>query len=392
LEDTTDPRLAFFESLLYHITRLNGLYSLNWISLMSPDPDILLAPKVVAVDFSLEPVHNVLASLFALILVDQFSGLDEWVEQTATALTLEQMRTNRLVSGFLSAAFEPQESWGSFPAFLENVAAQDSHAMRDRVLTWLYDRTGGEPDPGFVLEDLETFLERVQRLGPDKTIDRDLHTEAYALLGEPPALQNVVVSHLRAMWEQVLSAEWERRKPLLQQVVDAFKSRDYSGLTAYEAIRVITGRDLQGGWQWALSRAERLVFIPSTHVGPYLIKIAQGPLLRIVFGARVPSGVDIGLTELTRAELLLRLRALADDVRLRILELLVEHGELCAQEIIPLLNLSQSGASRHLSQLSATGYLVEHHRGGKTKCYTINPDRFRDTLRAIARYVRIDLR
>ncbi len=358
---------------------------------MPLDSDILLVPRIVTVDFSLDPVHNVLASLFALTLVDRLSGLDEWVEQTASTLPPEHMHTGRLVSGFLSAAFEPEESWSSFPAYLEDLAAQDSQGMRDRVLRWLYARSGGEPDSGCSLEDVETFLERIQRLRSDEAIDRDLYTEAHALLGDPPLMQSVIVSHLHAMWETVLSAEWERRQPLLRQVVDAFGSRDYSGLTAYEAIRAITGRDLQGSWEWALARAERLVFIPSTHVGPYLIKMAQGLFVRVIFGACMPRGVDVGLPDLTRAELMVRLRALADDMRLRILELLVEHGELCAQEIIALLDLSQSSASRHLSQLSATGYLIEHHRGGKTKCYTINPDCFRDTLRAIARHVRVDL-
>ena len=72
--------------------------------------------------------------------------------------------------------------------------------------------------------------------------------------------------------------------------------------------------------------------------------------------------------------------------RLRILELLLEEGELRAQEIITRLKLTKSSASRHLSQLSAAGYLVERQKTGKAKYYTLNPVRFRETLRFLERY------
>jgi ArsR family transcriptional regulator len=68
------------------------------------------------------------------------------------------------------------------------------------------------------------------------------------------------------------------------------------------------------------------------------------------------------------------MNALADDTRLRILEILTKHDELCAQDIIEELGLSQSSVSRHLSQLSATGFLVERRRD-VNKCYSLNVDR-----------------
>ena len=43
------------------------------------------------------------------------------------------------------------------------------------------------------------------------------------------------------------------------------------------------------------------------------------------------------------------------------------------------LDLSQSAASRHLKQLSATGYLLERRFSG-AKCYKLNPQRIRDTF------------
>jgi ArsR family transcriptional regulator, arsenate/arsenite/antimonite-responsive transcriptional repressor len=90
---------------------------------------------------------------------------------------------------------------------------------------------------------------------------------------------------------------------------------------------------------------------------------------------------------LSRSELLVRLSALADDTRLQILELLTQHDELCAQDVIEMLDLSQSAASRHLRQLTATGYLLERRRE-VAKCYSLNPQRVDDTLRALKRFLR----
>jgi DNA-binding transcriptional ArsR family regulator len=106
----------------------------------------------------------------------------------------------------------------------------------------------------------------------------------------------------------------------------------------------------------------------------------------VLFGARVPEGAQIHAPDLSRAEILVRLNALADDTRLRILKLISEGGELRSQEIMTRLELSQSAASRHLTQLSATGYLDERRCEG-AKCYALNPRRIKDTLRAISAFL-----
>ena len=89
---------------------------------------------------------------------------------------------------------------------------------------------------------------------------------------------------------------------------------------------------------------------------------------------------------LNRSDILVRLNALADDVRLRILKLLKDDVELRSQEIIEKLELSQSAASRHLKQLSATGYISERRCTG-AKCYLLNPERIDNSLKAISSYL-----
>lgn len=55
-------------------------------------------------------------------------------------------------------------------------------------------------------------------------------------------------------------------------------------------------------------------------------------------------------------------KALADETRLRILQLLAD-GELCVCELMAVLNLPQSTVSRHLSYLKNSGWLQDRRDG-----------------------------
>ncbi len=344
--------------------------------------NLLLAPGTVNVKVNLDPVYNNLASLHMIAVVKAFTGLDEWVAQAAASLPAEQMQTHQVLFDILYSAFEPDEDWPDFPAYLENLAEQAPLHLRNRFLKYMFPASYEKYVRQDRLMDLETFIAQIDRTEFDveKEIIDDQLAQAHALLSDPATMHKTIVSHLTTMWHEVLAAEWEQHEAFLQEVTAALQSYPYSGQNAYDAIRSVTGRDAGGHWQRVLAPAETLIFIPSLHIGPYLLQYAYPPLVRIIFGARLPQGAGDAPTTLTRADLLVRLRTLADDTRLGILELLFEEGELCAQEIIARLGLSKSSASRHLSQLSATGYLTEHQREGKTKCYTLNPDRFRETM------------
>jgi DNA-binding transcriptional ArsR family regulator len=345
---------------------------------------ILLAPGTVDVKFAPDPVYNNLASLYMLTL-SETPGVNEWVKNAAAALSVAQMRMHRVVKLVLYSAYEPDEDWPSFPAYLDALAKRDPTLLRARFLNHMFPDIGEEYASRGQMMDLETFIDQIDRSELDHEIERDLFAEAHALLSDPPALRDAIVSHLTAMWNEHLAAEWERNEAFLQQVVDAFQRHDYAGLTAYEAIKTITGREAHGNWQELLARTETLVFIPSPHIGPYLMHYAYPPVTRILFDAHLPPAAH-SAGELTQAELLVQLRTLADETRLSILDLLLREGELCAQDVITRLDLAKSSGSRHLSQLSAAGYLTERQGPGKTKWYAINPDRFRETLRFLEHY------
>lgn len=363
------------------------------------DRDFVLAPPTTTakISIALEPAHNALISLMLLANPESQSGLSDWVMNTAAALPPDLAHRHRLVLETAWAALEPQQSWPSFTAYVDDLAALDAAILRDQVLNWVGKRelAGVEiPDRDTLLCDKAAFLGTVEAIfnckqsekgtGEDFAPYLALFDEAHDLLADPPALQALIVSHLRTMWSDWLAPEWTRVLPMLEESAAAFRQLDYSHMSALEAIRAVTGRDLSGFRdEWP----SELIFVPSAHIGPYVSWFEREGATWLIFGARLPEGARVVSPALNRSELLVRLSALADDTRLRILELLTQHNELCAQDVIEKLELSQSAASRHLRQLTATGYLIERRRE-VAKCYSLNPRRVDDTLHALRRFLR----
>lgn len=71
-------------------------------------------------------------------------------------------------------------------------------------------------------------------------------------------------------------------------------------------------------------------------------------------------------------ELIQMLKALGDDTRLRIINIL-SHGELCVCEIEAVLGITQSNASRHLNKLM-NAKLVTYYKEAKYVYYKINEE------------------
>ena len=359
----------------------------------APDENILLTQIRDDISFDIEPAHNAIQSLMFLIRAEKLSGLGDWITKTLAAMTAEEKHRNDLVMMGLHYATIPYESYPSFPAFLDHLAAADPVVLRDKIMdTYAHmPCREDEPDPIMsteeALADVDTYLTYLGQRFELKNYDITIEAEAYTYLADPPALQEVVISHLKHMWDKYLAAEWNRVEPMLRDAVNAFQHVDFSEMERLEAIEFIVGqKPSHKSWEKRLLETEQLVFIPSTHVGPYLGMFPQGDAIRIVFGARLPEGTELHAPDLSRAEILVRLSALSDDSRLSILKLIADHGEQRSQDIIKQLNLSQSAASRHLTQLSATGYLIERRCNG-AKCYNINTERLENTLRAVSAFL-----
>lgn len=366
-----------------------------------PDQGFIVTPTTTLIDVALEPAHNALHSLMLLAQSEHTSGFGEWVLRTAAALSPAERETLPLVAIGLHYATVPQASWPSYPAYVDHLAAMKPLTLRDKLLD-TYSRIAPLSGEGFqgmsaqpqsvdmeaVLADVDAYLDFLRaRFDPDH-MNEALEAKAYTYVTDPPAMQALIVSFLRTMWEKYLAPEWQRVEPMLQDAVRAFQQVDLASMELPEAIEYVTGREFEESkWSCVLENAAHVTFVPSAHVGPYVGRYGFGcERAWILFGARLPQGVQINAPDLSRNEILVRLSALADDNRLHILKYISEQGEQCSSEIMDELDLSQSTVSRHLNQLAAAGYLSARRVDG-AKCYQLHPERIQETLQAISAYL-----
>jgi DNA-binding transcriptional ArsR family regulator len=266
--------------------------------------------------------------------------------------------------------------------------------LRDRLLlaVWRHSRREPGPDappppesPEELASSLDAYLSFCTNYFNGK-YDLEIEAEAYGYFSDPPRMQALMLSHLRAIWSDHLAPEWERSRSQLLESVEAFRKLDLGATAPRDIVEQVVGQELDSKWADMLERSHQVILVPSPHVGPYLMKFWDNGLLRVFFGAKLPEGMERGASELSRADLLVRLGALTDDVRLRVLALLSREEELCAADLMARLDLHQSAVSRHLRQLVAAGYVSERWRDG-SKCYRLNRLRIDDTLRALRHFL-----
>lgn len=356
----------------------------------------LIAPeKIFTYRVEVHQIENFLGGLLFLNLVDEYPGLSDWLAQTAKALTPEQRLDNQVILGPLrpAIAIPTTTAWPSFSAYHATLEAEDPAAMRERVLDD-FSKAGekeGEYLPREVaLNDQEAFISFFEhRYTEHDKIDffhRATYKAAHALLLDPERLKARVVSHLRTMWEEHFEQEWLRNLPTLKESAAAFQKLNLEKLSLNEVFRTITGRALPEQWRGYFDKMQDspVVFSPMAHIGPYIsMSKYHKNIVYILYRARRPE--DEYSPTLDRSELLVRLNALADDIRLRILELVVDGSEIDVKTIMAALDLSQSAASRHLRQLSATGFLAERRQDG-AKFYRLNRQRVNDTINTLTEF------
>lgn len=352
--------------------------------------ELILTPDRTLVRVSLEPAINALESLFLLTKVEDLSGLDPWVVETARSLSPEEDTQNKLVFDGLHHALAPRQSYSSFESYLKGLEATEPEVLKQRILSVYLSMPQSEdcvesqliesPDERSILADEDTFINYLRTRFGAEHMREPIERMAYKLLIKPKELHTTVIDHLAYMWDKYYQPEWNRIRPLIEESVNAFQRVDLASMDPLEAANFILGQPHEK-LEEAIRKNTQIVFVPSAHTGPYTGKFGghDGGLLWLVFGARLPEGTGIQSSDLSRSELLVRLNALSDDTRLHILSLVKSEGEMCAQDIIDQLDLSQSTASRHLRQLSASGFLNERRRES-AKCYQLNYDRVQTTL------------
>ncbi len=348
---------------------------------------------------SLELVRNAIASMMLVAKDHEMPGTAAWVAETRKKMTADELFRHKLVViGFFHAIL-PENDFASFPDYLVDLESCDPVALRDKMLATYAEICIGcdeelkaaGVDWDKVLSSPEAYVQfLIERFG-DNLVDTDLETKAYEYTVDPPAMRKLIVDHLRWFWNEHLAQEWAHIEHLLHECIRAFQSANLNNMSRLDLVRYVTGQDVdEEHWGKMLAAAERIVFIPNPHIGPYVTKFYFKDTLGVIFGARQPEDASVRIPELDRAEIVARMSALADDTRLRILQMISEKGEMRSQDIIDEIGMSQPSVSRYLTQLTVTGYLQERRVNG-AKAYALNRDRIEKTLIAIRKFLlRVD--
>jgi predicted transcriptional regulator len=351
-----------------------------------------LPPRTsVTIRASLDPVYNTLNSFSLLTAHEQVPGFNAWIVRMSTSLAPELRHTNRMLFEGLRDALTPPSAV-DFVSYLQQLRQQDPLEMRNVVLDELRlrfsrrmssEETVLAPDRERLLNDVQAYLTCVEYTQIDVPFDPVLQAEVHALLQDAPALHTLLVSHLETMWE-MFAPEWKRVQSSLRWQVEMFTRSLDEEVSLAETFYTLAGSRLPSDIVRRVDEMEEVILVPSWHNGRHVTLWEHNTSVRLFFSE--PPNYDVaGLRSVPvgRPELQARLNALADETRLRILELLAQRDEMLAQDIIAALELSQSSVSRHLKQLVSLGYLYERRGEGANKTYRLSPFYIERTTRAL---------
>jgi DNA-binding transcriptional ArsR family regulator len=214
-------------------------------------------------------------------------------------------------------------------------------------------------------------------------------------LGEAGALVERFAALLELYWEEAFAEEWDRLEPQL-----ALASADTGRRLAAETLNTVLNtvspplrvKEVADGFWIDLPQdddveinADRpLVLVASAYVWPHIVASweRQWPTT-LVYPA--PFVAEDARPRIPDDELLQRLKALADDTRLRALRLIAERPR-STKELAPLLPITEAGLSKHLRQL-AEARLVERRREGHYIVYSITRDGTATVSQALRRFL-----
>jgi DNA-binding transcriptional ArsR family regulator len=338
--------------------------------------------------FASEPVYNALCSL-CLLNQDHLDRISNWVDVTRQHLTDEeraQAERACQVTQFVGGDSSTSPDSLDLPSSLDRLATADPgelrriNATRLRLKAATYLSPVDVPEVQEIISDREICVNLMYRLcvakGCEEDFNREEEVAAFDALHDGVVFRDKIVESARHLWEKYLKEEWPKVSQTIATSVRAFESIQIPGDTIADQLKFVTEREaIPNTWVQPLELAQEVVFIPSVHIGPFMILFEyDGHTAYIVGRARIPAGSSVNAVELDRSDLLIRLEALSDGTRLRVLELAGSRGTITTQDVMDTLELSQSSASRHLTQLTATGLLAVD-ASERTKRYRVNSGR-----------------
>ncbi|MCP4176234.1 MAG: winged helix-turn-helix transcriptional regulator [bacterium] len=362
-----------------------------------PSIDFIMKPKISEITVSTEEVYNVLYSMSLINRSRDVSGLNPGIIEIRNLMDFETLRRNKLVMNGLHYSVIPAKKYQNFDSYLFGLKTLEPAFLQSRILAAyknIYEQKYGESiDISKIILDENLYIDFIAKTFNECDVDISIEKEAFQYISTPEKLKKLLIQHLTYMWEEFFKTEWENNRILLEESVKAYKGLGIESLEKIEAARLIGFETMDSDWGQFVKKLEKvnkLYFVPSVHLGPYKGKFCNlnNDEMWLFYGSLKPEGKGNATVKLNTSDLLIQFNALADGIRLEILRLCASGDEYSSQQLLAKLNISQSAISRHLKQLSATGFLLER-RENSSKFYQFNKDKVKNTINLLDGYLEL---
>lgn len=351
------------------------------------DMDIVHGKPALKVDFELSLAADLIDTTSMILSAPWLEGLDQWIYATHAALppdlkddlelTLFLMgKGESLYTRIFQLPFDHpvHRDFAAYTAWLDTLTEDFFYEMIRQTLAILAQVCEEEETPPLAesapppsLDDPEALRACLRVKLDEKQVDR-----AIQLIQNPQDLKARFIATLTRFWDQFYLEETQRCRPLMERSVAYHRLQSYSG-DFHTILLAVAGRRLSREYG-DFEHIERVVFVPSCHVGPYVLLHdfeELHPTLYVHFNCR-PTGAPQREQTPSIQDLFPPLKALADETRLQIISML-DGRELYAQEIVERLDISQSAVSRHL-KLMVTGGLLTVRKEDGMKYLSLNQE------------------
>jgi DNA-binding transcriptional ArsR family regulator len=343
-----------------------------------------------------EPVLEALFSLSVLAEPQLYPLRHAWVRQMRS-LPPALRREIGACSFALGKTSTTGQSWLPNPLSTFPVETGGSFAQTMETITSLAE------------DSVTRGLEPLQRIDGNGR-SREARAALAAARRDPVAFWRRLCDLLTAYWDAAFAAEWEQIEPVLSNsAAEARRVLAGGGISALAASlgpRVHVGRGRRGVrfdlWLCRPREAdgemhkppdvdvqvgEAFTLVPSTFTWPRVwFNIDPPGPVGITFEA--PSIVRDARLPAPPEDLLLLLRACADEVRLHALRWIAEEPR-STQELASLIGITNAGMSKHLRVLSEAG-LVDADRQGRYVLYRLRDGSLAAVVTHLASYLQVD--
>ncbi len=354
------------------------------------DIDLIQEAPALNTEFRVSLAANLIATMSLVLDAGSIEGLDQWVYTAHAALSEELRESMAPVLTFITKSalyydwlytlapdVPAHRDFAAFVAWLNDFSPDDYEKLLDSFVEQLKACESVTAGAGGLEELLKTCY-------GEKLDEGEVERIVY-LYRNPAEFKAELLFLVTHFWEQFYREEFERCLPVMDRSVGYHRRQSY-GVDLRSVFAEVTGRRFPTGYEEHLA-AVRVIFVPSCHIGPYVIMNAcdcPERTLIIHYNARTTGSPDRPEQEeqVIIQDVFPPLKALADETRLQIMAIL-DGRELYAQQIVDQLDISQSAVSRQLALMVAGG-LLDVRREESMKYYTINEE----TLAALAERIR----